>query len=114
MVVEQGKVSLRTVEEALPLGAAPTGSWSTLRLETAGDSTTVSLSGGKPVTIEHRPLATWLYLGEGYPDRDTPTESSVLIDVESARTRVIASPAAACLDSGRPFLPNWPKRKQPG
>lgn len=89
LVVENGTVSLCTADKSLPLGNAAANAASTLHLETAGNKTTAQLNDGTPVTIEHQPIATWLYLGDGYPDRGTPPNSSFLIDIESVRSRVV-------------------------
>ena len=89
VVVDQGKVTLTTGAKELPLGIASPNDWSTLRLETGGSTTTARLGDGEATTVEHRPIATWMYVGDGYPDRGTPPESCVLIDVDSVRTRVI-------------------------
>ncbi len=88
VVVEQGEVSLCSAEEAQPLGTVSADGWATLRLDSGGSSTTAQLGKEKPATTEHHPTATWLYLGEGYPNRGTPVESSVVVDVGSVRSRV--------------------------
>ncbi len=88
VVVEQGTVSLRSAEETVRLGTVSVDEWSTLRLETSGNVTRAWLNDSRSATVEHHPVATWLYLGEGYPDHGTPTESSVVIDIGSVRSRV--------------------------
>ena len=76
---------------AQPLGAVSVGGWSTTGLETGADATRAWVDDEKPVTIEHPAVASWLYLGDGYPNRGTPPKSSFLIDVESVRSRVVAN-----------------------
>ncbi len=43
---------------------------------------------GPTVEIDHRPEATWLYLGEGFPKYGHFPGTRFLIDIESVQTRV--------------------------
>jgi BNR repeat protein len=88
VVVDCGKVLLCANEEQLPLGTVSADGWSIIRLETGGKATIARLDDNESATIPHDPVGTWLYLGDGFPDRGTPPDNSLLIDMGSVRSRV--------------------------
>ncbi|MHB8903111.1 MAG: sialidase family protein, partial [Thermoguttaceae bacterium] len=89
VVVEERQVFLAAAGEKRPLGTVSAGDWSTLRMATGARRTTASLDDGQPETVRHDPAATWIYLGDGYPDRHVSPPTSFTIDLASVRSRVI-------------------------
>ncbi len=89
VVVRDGRVALAFSGQALDCGPARPGGWQRLALLSQGDFTRVALDGGPSVSLRHRPEATWLYLGEGYPRPAEPARTLALdIDVATVRTRL--------------------------
>ena len=89
VIVQHDKVTLATADQRESLGKIAPDRWSTLRLATQGTTTTAQIDDAKHSIVQHDPVATWLYLGEAYPDRNAPPKSRFLIDIESLRTRIV-------------------------
>jgi hypothetical protein len=57
-------------------------------LETWRDRTRASVGDGEMAEIRHRPVATWLYLGEGFPEYGKYPGTRFLVDIDSVGARV--------------------------
>ena len=57
-------------------------------LETYSDVTSACVGGGSTAEVHHKPEATWVYLGEGFPKYNDFPGTRFLIDVDSVETRV--------------------------
>jgi alpha-L-fucosidase len=89
--VKNGRVRLQTADAEHDAGPLKTDVWNEAAVETAAETTTLRLNDGDPVSVSHRPQATWMMLGEGYPPNGIPDGNRLEIDVESVRTRVTAA-----------------------
>jgi hypothetical protein len=86
VVLSGGRASLRTKQGEKDCGALRADAWNRLRLTTRGTQTTAQINDGAGQTVEHHPVGTWLYLGQGY--REGKAGGEVRILVASVRTRV--------------------------
>jgi hypothetical protein len=75
--------------EEFECGTLRAGEWNEIALSTAGERTTVALNGGEAAGATHTPVATWLYLGQGYRTGEVSAENAFGIDVSSVRSRVV-------------------------
>ena len=91
IIVHDGQVKLTTATQEESLGKITPNRWSTLHLTTQGTTTTAQLDDGNTQVVNHAPVATWLYFGEAYPDRNAPPETRFLVDINSVRTRVVTA-----------------------
>jgi hypothetical protein len=87
LVKESGSLQLIASDSNMACGQLKTG-WNTVALETGGDSTTISLNGGRAESVRHSPKGTWVYLGQGYREGSYQVDSAFEIDVSSVATRV--------------------------
>jgi hypothetical protein len=62
--------------------------WTSVSLETWRDRTRASVGDGEMVEIEHQPVATWAYLGEGFLGYGKYPGTRFLVDIDSVSTRV--------------------------
>ena len=62
--------------------------WTPVSIETYDDVTRARVGQRPAVEVHHEPEATWIYLGEGYPEYGNFPGTRLLIEVESVRTRV--------------------------
>ncbi len=92
VVVKAGRVLLRCGEQEKLAGRAPRGEWASIAISTARDKTLLRVGGRAPVAVAHSPVATWLYIGEGYPRGEAPASNRLLVDVASVRSRVARTP----------------------
>lgn len=88
LIARDGRVLLCTSKTELPCGRVNPDDWTTVSIETQSDATRACVGRGPTVEIHHRPEATWLYLGEGFPKYGHFPGTRFLIDVESVQTRV--------------------------
>jgi hypothetical protein len=88
VVARDGQVYLVAGAEEQPCGPAAPGTWTMLNVETQNDQTRAWLDGTPPVQVRHRPIATWAYLGEGFPRYGVYPGTRLLVDIDSLGTRV--------------------------
>lgn len=88
LVVRDGHVLLCAGAVERPCGLVDPSGWTAVSLETWGDRTRARVSEGAPAEVQHKPLATWAYLGEAFPAYGIYPGTTTLIDVGSLRTRV--------------------------
>jgi hypothetical protein len=62
--------------------------WTRVFLETSGTVTRACVGEGPAVEVTHKPEATWVFLGEGYPRYNDFPGTRLLIDVTSVQTCV--------------------------
>jgi hypothetical protein len=87
LVKESGSLQIIISDSTEACGQLKTG-WNTVAIETGGDTTTISLNGGRAQSVRHSPKGTWVYLGQGYREGSYPIDSAFEIDVSSVATRV--------------------------
>ena len=88
LVARGGEVFVQSKDQRMPCGRIAPGAWNTAELASGGEETSVKLNGGPPAVVKHRPVATWLYLGQGYRTGNIPAASRFLIDIASVRSKV--------------------------
>ncbi len=88
LVARKGEAFLESKGPPASCGKAAPGVWHTAELSTGRETTTARVNDGAPAQVGHRPLATWLYLGEGYRTGRIPAANRFLIDVGSVRSKV--------------------------
>ena len=88
LITHDGQIFLTTGKTNLLCGNINKDGWTGVALETARDRTTATVDHGTPVTVRHQPVATWLYLSEGYPDYGKYPGNRWLLDVGSVQTCV--------------------------
>ncbi len=99
VVMRDGLIRLVAGTQEQTCGPAVANGWTVVHLETHDDRTQAWLEGGTPAEVRHRPLATWAYLGEGFPRYGVYPGNQLLVDVDSLATRVVRRSMA---DTGHP------------
>lgn len=92
VIVRDGHVLLVAGGTERPCGKADPNGWTAVNVETRSERTRAGLDGGSFAEVQHRPAATWVYLGEAFPKYGTYPGTSLLIDVDSVGTRVGVRP----------------------
>jgi hypothetical protein len=92
LVARSGRVVLRAGGVDRDCGAIRPEGWTSILLETGGDHTSACVGEGVAVDVQHRPVATWAYLGEGFPEYGAFPGTRLLVDIGSLRTRVERQP----------------------
>ena len=90
VVARGGGILLECGRSSQVCGRACAGERQSLRLLTGGNRTRIAIDGAPPVESDHAPEATWVYLGEGFPDGRSAA-GCFEVDVASVRSRVIAT-----------------------
>lgn len=91
LVARSGQMFLCAGQADEPCGRVNPDGWTTVSMETSRDRTSASVGDGETAEVRHRPVATWAYFGEGFPEYGIYPGSRWLLDVGSARTRVTRS-----------------------
>lgn len=86
--VRDGRVWVATRAGKVVCGPAKAGAWNRVELVTYGDLTEVRSGGSSPVRVMHEPVATWIYLGQGYRTGEWPSEKSFDMRVSTVKSRV--------------------------
>jgi len=88
LIVRNGQAFLGTAKAETPCGRVNPDGWTRVSIETYGDVTRARIGEGPTVEVDHQPEATWVYLGEAFPEYDRFPGTRFLIDVESVQSRV--------------------------
>ncbi|MEW6356306.1 MAG: exo-alpha-sialidase [Planctomycetota bacterium] len=88
IIARGGGVFLHTKEKEVPCGPLRNGEWNEAVISTVGDRMSARMNGGEWASVEHHPVATWLYVGQGYRTGAIPSTSGFLIDLASVRSSV--------------------------
>ena len=88
LVVRNGQAFLCSDAAETPCGRVNPDGWTQASIETYGDVTRASFGEGPPVKVQHKPEATWVYLGEAFPEYNHFPGTCSSIDIESVQTRV--------------------------
>ncbi|NQT12477.1 MAG: exo-alpha-sialidase [Planctomycetes bacterium] len=88
LIARDDRVLLCTAKMETPCGRVNPDGWTSVVLETYGDVTCARVGEDPAVEVHHQPEATWVYLGEAFPQYNHFPATRFLIDVESVRTRV--------------------------
>ena len=89
LVAREGDIWIEAGDERKRCGAVSAEGWTSVHLSSGGSGSTAAVDGGEAVAVSHKPVATWLYLGQGYRTGMVPAASRCVIDIGSARSRVI-------------------------
>ncbi len=89
LVVEKGQARWRLGSVARACGSCRAGAWIDVALRSGGGESSVRLGKGDWVALDHRPMATWLYLGDGYAAGRGTVDGVLVVDVGSVRSRVV-------------------------
>ena len=92
LIAHNGQLLLVAGKSEKRCGPVLAEGWTCVAIETGGDATRATAGNGPSVEVAHRPEATWIYLGEGYPAYGDWPGTRLLIDVRSLRSRVLAGP----------------------
>lgn len=93
LIERLGKLWLVAGSQEAPCGEANMNGWTTVKLISADDRTIAIVNDGQFAMVHHNPIATWVYLGQGYPTGAIPPASRFMIDVASVRSRVVRKTA---------------------
>lgn len=88
LVARSGQVFLCAGQTEEPCGRVDASGWTAVSLETSRDRTKAGVGDGTTVEVRHRPIATWVYFGEGFPEYGKYPGTRWLLDIGSVRTRV--------------------------
>ena len=88
VVAKSGHIWLTAARQEACAGAVGDDGWTRVHACSGGDTTQLRVADREPVSINHTPVATWLYLGEGYPPNGVPDGNRFLVDVASVRSRI--------------------------
>ncbi len=88
LALEGKKVLLTSGNQKIECGEVQPDGWTSVSLETSGTVTRARVGEGPFVKVTHRPEATWVFLGEGYPRYNDFPGTRLLIDVTSVQTCV--------------------------
>lgn len=88
LVHDRGDLLLTAGTQRCALGPVAPGRWVSVSVRSARHETSASLEGGAAATVEHEPVATWAYLGQGYRDGSIPAANRFAVDVGALRSRV--------------------------
>ena len=89
VLVDEGQAWLIAGQQRQALGPVKLGTWRALSLRSARELTSARLDGGATAEVTHRPVATWLYLGQGYRDGTGSPKAELALATGAVRTRVI-------------------------
>ena len=89
LVARAGALWLEAGDERKRCGTVSAEGWTSVHLSSGGPGSTAAVDGGEAVAVGHKPVATWLYLGQGYRTGMVPATSRCAIDIGSVRSRVI-------------------------
>jgi len=89
LIARGGHVLLCTNEVEKPCGPVKADGWTPMVVATWGDTVSARVGAGPAVSVDHRPEATWLYLGNGFPKYDDYPGRRLLVDVASVGTCVV-------------------------
>lgn len=95
----EGRLRLESGHGRADAGPIRPGQWTDVALRSSRSRTSVGVGDGAVVAVEHRPKATWVYLGQGYRGGAVALDSSFLVDTGSVRTRVIPATVAQPRDN---------------
>ena len=87
VVAREGAVWLEAEGQRERVGAIQEG-WTEVDVRTVGDRTEARVGDGEAAEVRHEPVATWVYLGEGYRRGRVPAASAFVVDVGAVRTAV--------------------------
>ena len=88
VIARTGRVFLCAGQAEKRCGVVRPEGWTAVSVETWRGRTRASIDKGRYMEVQHRPEATWVYLGEGFPKYHDFPGTRLLIDVDSVRTRV--------------------------
>ena len=88
LITRDGQVFLCAGKTETPCGRVNPDGWTTASIETHSDVTRACIGEGSTVEVFHKPEATWVYLGEAFPQYNHFPGTRLLIDVASVQTRV--------------------------
>ncbi len=91
LVHEKGQLRLEAANQRRRCGGAKRGAWMRVRIETADDHTSVRIGDGKSEEVQHKPKATWVYLGQGYRQEKASAKDVFAVSIPSVRSRVHAN-----------------------
>ena len=91
LIARDGLVLLRAGGSEQPCGRVNAAGWTSVSLETWGDTTRARVGDSVEVPMTHTPEATWIYLGDGFPAYNDFPGTRFVIDVASVRTQVVRS-----------------------
>ncbi|MBT3375152.1 MAG: exo-alpha-sialidase [Lentisphaerae bacterium] len=83
-----GRVHLRVGATSIDAGPVVPGEWTSVGLATGNSVTSLRVGYGESVSVPHTPVATWMYLGEGYPPNGIPDLNRFEVETASVRSRV--------------------------
>ena len=89
LIARKGQVLLCAGRVERPCGRVNSDGWTAVSIETWNDTTRARVDNGPAVDVQHRPEATWMHLGEGFPKYGEYPGTRFLIDVKSVRTQVV-------------------------
>ena len=91
LVVRNGQAFLCSEAAETPCGPVNPDGWTEAFIETCGDVTRAHLDEGPTMEVRHKPEATWVYLGEAFPEYNHFSGTRSLIDIESVQTCVVCA-----------------------
>jgi hypothetical protein len=84
----EGVLVLAADGQQRELGRVLPNTWFEVTVHSSQGQTSAQLEKGVSVSVEHRPVATWAYIGQGYRDGAGPANSRFALDVGALRSRV--------------------------
>jgi hypothetical protein len=88
LVVRGNRAFLCAGKTETPCGRVNVDDWTTASIESWDDVTRAAVGGGPAAEVRHQPEATWVYLGDAYPEYHDFPGTRLLIDVDSVASRV--------------------------
>jgi hypothetical protein len=88
LVHRQGALLLAAGAVQREVGRVAPDTWFEVTVSSGCEQTTAQLGRAASVAVEHRPLATWAYIGQGYHDGSVPADSRFVLDIGALRSRV--------------------------
>ncbi len=88
LLARAGQIFLCAGKSEKRCGNVRADGWTTVSLETWRDRARASVGEEDMVEVEHHPVATWVYLGEGFPEYGKYPGTRFLVDISSINTRV--------------------------
>ena len=89
LIARGNELILRAGGQDAACGRITPEGWAHVEITTVGDKTSARMKDGQWATVTHRPLSTWLYLGQGYRQKDAGGGGRFIVDVASVRSRVV-------------------------
>jgi len=83
LVARKGQVLLCAGKTEKPCGRVAPDGWTSVSIETWNETTRARASDSPAVDVEHRPEATWVYLGEGFQEHGQYPGTRFVADVKS-------------------------------